>query len=256
MRVRSEGLYTPPVPTNTTIVVSDAHLGHAPSEITEAFHRFLKAVPSLGDHLVINGDLFEFWFEYRSVIPREAFPTLEALGALRRAGVRLTLTGGNHDRWGGPFWIEQLGAAFHPDGIELDLVGLRALVAHGDAIGGERRGARVLHRLTRNRAAVGVFRTLHPDLAFALVRRMSPHLAAGARDEATRRRASERQLGRARGILDERDDLNLVVYGHTHLPALVPVRDRQWYLNPGAWAEGCRFATVTVQGPALQQFEG
>ena len=251
-----EGLYTPPVPADTTIVVSDAHLGRAPSGVTEAFHRFLEAVPSIGNHLVINGDLFEFWFEYRSVIPREAFPTLEALGALRRAGVRLTLTGGNHDRWGGPFWVEQLGAAFHPDGVELELAGHRALVAHGDAIGGERRWARVLHRLTRHRAVVGMFRMLHPDLAFGLVRRMSPQLAAGARDDATRRRASERQLRHARSILDERDDLDLVVYGHTHLPAVVPVRDRQWYVNSGAWAEGYRFATVTAQGPTLQQFEG
>lgn len=256
MRFLLAALYTLPVPANTAIVVSDAHLGHVPGQVTRAFHRFLALVPSLGDHLVINGDLFEFWFEYRSVIPRQAFPTLEALGALRGAGVRLTLTGGNHDRWGGPFWMEQLGAAFHPDGAELELGGLRALVAHGDDLGGERGAARLLHRLTRHRAAVGLFRMLHPDVAFALVRKLSPHLAAGARGEVTRGRAAARQLAHARGILYERGNLDLVVYGHTHLPTLVAVRDRKWYVNPGAWAEGLRFATVTPQGPTLQQFEG
>lgn len=254
LRRKRESLYTPPVPADTAIVVSDAHLGYAPDEVTAAFHRFLEVVPALGNHLVINGDLFEFWFEYRSVIPRQAFPTLEALAVLRRAGVQLTLTGGNHDRWGGPFWTEQLGAAFHPDGVELVLGGLRALVTHGDELGGERRAARLLHRITRHRAVVGLFRTLHPDLAFGLVRRLSPHLAAGARDEVTRRRAAGRQLGRARDILDERGDLNLVVNGHTHLPSLVAVRDQQWYVNPGAWAEGFRYATVTAEGPLLRQF--
>ncbi len=242
------------MPTDTAIVVSDAHLGYGPDDVTARFHQFLEAVPALGDHLVINGDLFEFWFEYRSVIPRRAFPTLEALGALRRAGVRITLTGGNHDRWGGAFWTEQLGAAFHPDGVELELAGLRASVSHGDDLGGERRSARLLHWITRHQATIGLFRTLHPDLAFALVRRLSPRLAAGARDEATRRRAAARQLDRARTILDRRADLDLVVYGHTHVPSLVAVEERRWYLNPEAWAEGFRVASVTAEGPTLQQF--
>ncbi len=83
------------------MIVSDVHLGHAPPEVADAFRRFLERVPDLGEHLIVNGDLFEFWFEYREVIPKRAFPTLEALGRVRRAGVQLTVTGGNHDRWGG-----------------------------------------------------------------------------------------------------------------------------------------------------------
>ena len=87
------------MPSSTTaIVVSDAHLSADSGDAGSAFHRFLEAVPDLGDHLVINGDLFEFWFTYRAVIPRAVFPTLAALAHVRKAGVRLTVTGGNHDR--------------------------------------------------------------------------------------------------------------------------------------------------------------
>ena len=114
------------------VVVSDAHLGHASGDVANAFRRFLDSVPDRTRHLVINGDLFDFWFEYRTVIPREAFPVLSDLYRVRRAGVRLTVTGGNHDRWGGDFWHRELEAEFHPDEVELELAGWRTLVAHGD----------------------------------------------------------------------------------------------------------------------------
>src|SRR5712692_7986194 len=135
--------YTRPMPPETVIVVSDAHLGHAPPSVAAAFGRFLAAVPSLGQHLVINGDLFDFWFEYRRVISREAFPTLVALAELRKEGVALTVTGGNHDRWGGGFWSAELGAPFHANPVEIRLAGLRTFLAHGDGLVEPRRASRV-----------------------------------------------------------------------------------------------------------------
>ena len=242
------------MPSNTAIVVSDAHLGAASSEATEALHRFLRAAPDLCDHLVINGDLFEFWFEYQSVIPRAAFPTLNALAAVRRAGVELTLTGGNHDRWGGPFWREQLGAEFHAGAVELELAGLRALVVHGDDVVDGELGARLLHRITRWPLTVKLFRTLHPDVGYALVRRLAP-LLAGSRDEDVVRRAAASQREYAERLLAERQELDLLVLGHTHWAAIVEAGPRRWYLNPGAWCDGWRYAVIDQDGPRLERFE-
>src|SRR5205823_892185 len=59
-----------PAPASRVLVVADAHLGQVPPAVAAAFHRFLDAVPDLGDALLINGDLLDFWFEYRAVIPR------------------------------------------------------------------------------------------------------------------------------------------------------------------------------------------
>src|SRR5206468_493773 len=81
------------------------------------------AVPDLGDALLINGDLFDFWFEYGSVIPRRHFGTVAKLHALRARGVPITFVGGNHDRWGGDFLIHDLGIAFHPGEAEPDVAG-------------------------------------------------------------------------------------------------------------------------------------
>src|SRR5205807_954207 len=89
-----------PAPASRVIVVADAHLGQVPPATVAAFHRFLDAVPDLGDALLINGDLFDFWFEYRSVIPRRHFGTMAKLQSVRARDVELRhraeMTSRNH----------------------------------------------------------------------------------------------------------------------------------------------------------------
>lgn len=240
--------------TAPAVIVSDVHLGYAPPAVDDAFRAFLERVPDLGEHLVVNGDLFEFWFEYREVIPRRAFPTLEALGRVRRAGVQLTVTGGNHDRWGGAFWRDELDAAFHRDSVELELAGHRTLVTHGDGIGDQQWSARALHAVVGHPVTARLFRLLHPDLGFGLVRRLSPLLAGKTREEEVVRRYAAAQAAHARRLLAERPDLALVVMGHTHRAALEEPAPRRWYLNPGAFAEGMCYAVVERDGPRLERF--
>lgn len=236
------------------MIVSDVHLRAADAPDARAFHRFLEAVPELGSHLVLNGDLFEFWFEYRRVVPRFAFPTLAALDRLRATGVRLTVTGGNHDRWGGPFWREQLGARFHPEGTRLVLAGHPAFVAHGDGLTDGHPGARLLHWLTGRRLTRTVFRWIHPDLGYPLIEWGAGRLADSTRTADVLAAAAEAQRAWARRLLQRQPDLALVVLSHTHRPALDQVEPGRWYLNPGAWIAGHRYAVVTEDGPALRRF--
>lgn len=241
------------VPTETAIVVSDAHLGQVPASIGEAFHRFLAAVPTMAEHLVVNGDLFDFWFEYRTVIPRNAFRTLAALAGLRDAGVRLTVTGGNHDRWGRDFWERDVGATFHRHDVELNLAGFRALVTHGDGLDGTW-SAKLLQAITRFPLTPALFRWIHPDLGITLVRRMSRTVAKGTRRAEMVRNSAAAQAVYARAVMASRADLDLLVFGHTHVPVLESVGPRRWYTNPGAWMEGLRYLEVNADGPALRRF--
>ncbi len=238
---------------HNAIIVSDAHLGQVPRPIVDAFHQFLATVPDMARHLVINGDLFDFWFEYGTVIPRSAFPTLAALDAIRRAGVRLTITGGNHDRWSRGFWQRELGASFHRDGAELELAGLRTLIAHGDRMDGTL-GSRVLQAISRFPLTPALFRWIHPDVGISLVRRMSRAVVNDARRAIVMKDSSAAQEVYAVELLKRRPELNLLVFGHTHLPVLTPVGPGRWYANPGAWMDGLRYLVVTDVGPALQQF--
>lgn len=244
------------VPTETVIVVGDAHLGQVPASVAEAFRAFLLEVPRPGDHLIINGDLFDFWFEYRSVIPRHAFPTLAALDHTRRRDVRVTLIGGNHDRWGGSFWERELGLAFHARAADLSLAGWRAQVAHGDGIADPLPVSHLLHAITHHAWTARLYGLLHPDLGSWLVRHLSRGVAEQTRDERTLARAAALQETYARELLGRRAELDLVVLGHTHRPALAAVAARRWYLNPGAWMNDRSYAVITADGPSLRQFPG
>lgn len=235
-------------------LVGDAHLGHAAPEVADALIEFLRRVPEPGDQLVITGDLFDFWFEYRSVIPRYSFPVLAALEAARRNGVRLTLVGGNHDRWGSEFWRRDMGISFFPYDGNLMLAGWNAYVSHGDGMSGEQMGAKLLHRITRNPWTSRLFRLIHPDVGFWLTRRFSRALAGSSVRESSLSRAAIEQARMAHQLLERRRELNLVVMGHTHRPVLELVEPARWYLNPGAWIEGLCYAVVGSEGPELRRF--
>jgi UDP-2,3-diacylglucosamine hydrolase len=241
------------VPNETTYVLADAHLGKA-SEMAEALHAFLATVPVCGDHVLINGDLFDFWFEYGRVIPRAAFGTLAQLASLRQRGVRLSLTGGNHDRWGRGFWERELGAAFYRGAAEVSLAGFRAYVAHGDGVAEPRAGSRWLHGITRHPLTAAAFRWIHPDVGLGLVERLSAFVGEQNRTPASIERAATAQRAWAMALLARRADLNLVVLGHTHRAALVAAGERRWYVNPGAWMDGCRYAVIGAGGPELRSY--
>jgi len=238
------------------VIVGDAHLGHSPDSASDrAFNSFLESVPEMGNHLVINGDLFDFWFEYRAVIPRSAFSTLAALAAIRQRGVRLTVVGGNHDRWGGGFWQEEMGSEYFQESGEVHLAGCRALIHHGDGLVAEHRGGALMHRITRNPATAWTFRLIHPDLGFWMVKKMSRVLAQKTRDGAVLNQTAQAQSKLARRMLEQRPDIDLVVLGHTHRQAMEEVAHGRWYVNSGGWMHDRCFAVVTRDGPELRVYD-
>jgi UDP-2,3-diacylglucosamine hydrolase len=241
------------VPSETVYLLADAHLGQVP-QAAAVLHQFLATVPVAGDHVVINGDLFDFWFEYGSVIPRAPFATLAQLASLRGRGVRLTITGGNHDRWGRGFWEREVGACFHRSAAEVSLAGWRAYVAHGDGLAERRISARLLHAVTRHPLTAAAFRWIHPDVGYGLVQRLSGVLAEQSRTTAALEQAAAAQRAWATALLARRADLDLVVLGHTHRAALVAAGERRWYLNPGAWMDGFRYAVIDENGPKLRSY--
>jgi len=236
------------------LVVADAHLGQVPPAVVAAFHRFLDAVPDLGDALLINGDLFDFWFEYGAVIPRRHFGTMAKLQSVRARDVAVTFVGGNHDRWGGDFLTKDLGIGFHGGEAELDVAGRRAFVAHGDGLTEQHWSARLMHRVTRHPATIRVFRALHPDVGFWIAHQLSRKLADNTRDRAVLDRAERAQARYAEELLARRPDLELVILAHTHRPALAELPNGRAYVNPGAFLDGGRYAVVTKDEVELKTF--
>ena len=236
------------------IVVADAHLGQVSPAIASAFHAFLEAVPDLGDALLINGDLFDFWFEYGAVIPRRHFDTVARLRGLRARGIPITFVGGNHDRWGGDFFTKDLGIAFFGGEAEIEVAGRRAFVAHGDGLTEQHWSAKLMHRVTRHPVTIRMFRALHPDVGFWIAQKLSGTLADNTRDRAVLDRAARAQVEYAKALFGRRPDLDLVVLAHTHRPALEQLTNGRAYVNPGAWLDGFRYAVVTRDAIELKTF--
>jgi UDP-2,3-diacylglucosamine hydrolase len=243
------------MPASRLVIVSDAHLGAAPANTEAALEAFLEAVPGLGDALLVNGDLFDFWFVYRHAIPRRGARVLALLGALARK-IPVVMTGGNHDRWGDSFWERDLGIRFSGGELRFDVGALRVLALHGDGVAEVHWKARVMHHVTRHPAAVAAYRLLHPDFGIWLVDKLSGSLADHTRDPAVLDEASARQRTWAADRLRDTPEVGLLVMGHTHRPSVVEVAPGRRYLNPGAWIDGQRYAIATVDGVELKQFPG
>jgi len=236
------------------IVVADAHLGQVPPAVGTAFHAFLDEVPQPGDHLVLGGDLFDFWFEYQSVIPRKHFATVAKLQEVRARGVPITFVGGNHDRWGGTFFTRDLGIEFFGGAAELDLGGRRAFVTHGDGLTEQHWSGALMHRVLRHPITVAVFRVLHPTIGFWIADLFSRHLADNTKDRSVLDRAAVAQRKWAADFLTQHPDVELVIMAHTHRPVADQLPDGRAYLNPGAFLDGGRYAVITPAGVELKQF--
>ena len=233
-------------------VISDVHLGHAPESVERALLAFLRGLPGRAGSLLINGDLFEFWFEWRSVVPRTGVRVLAALMDLRDAGVPMTMLAGNHDCWGGDI-LREAGVDFRLGALGDDVGGWRARVEHGDGLREkEDRGYRMLRRVLRNRLAIRAFGgILHPDFA--------SRLALGS--SRTSRSYAPRDEGRglrnvAAGLLETDPSLELVVYGHSHLAALERMPSGGVYANAGSWLDAPTYLVITPERIALRSWDG
>ena len=236
-------------------LASDIHLGVAPPETERAFRGWLDFCGPRASKVVINGDLFDFWFEYGSVIPRGHTRVLGALAALVDSGVPVLLMGGNHDWWGGTFLTEELGVEFLHEPTVLNLQGFRTLLAHGDGLGSGDLGYRLLRLILRGSVTRFAFRWLHPDLGAWIARRVSKTGIHG-------KGPSQKQIARSAFLeewavrkLAEDQDLDLVVLGHTHVPMVKEVAPGRWYLNAGDWILNRSYGVLTEgEAPRLMDF--
>lgn len=235
-----------------TYVFSDAHLGFAPAAVQSMVLSFLRHLRTSAASVVINGDLFEFWFEWKTVIPRSSFRVLAALADLREEGIPVVMIAGNHDCWGGEVLTEDVGVDYRMDAWEGSIGGWNARIEHGDGLRPlEDRGYRAVKPVLRNPFAISAFRWLPPDLATAL---------AGGSSNASRSYAS-RDRGQglrdaATRALSANRDLELLVYGHSHVASLERITPTQVYANPGSWLDAPHFLRITPERVALREWTG
>ncbi len=228
-------------------IISDAHLGVAPAETEHALLAFLRHVRQDAGSVVVNGDLFDFWFEWRYVLPRAGFRVFALLTELADAGIPVVWVAGNHDCWGGDIIRRDAGITYCMDGWRGSIAGWSTRVDHGDGLRVvEDRRYRALRLLLRNRAARWAFRWLHPDLG--------ARLALGSSHASRTYKAKDNGEGLRRvahADLNAEPSLDLLVFGHSHVPALERSSGGGVYANAGTWLGDSSFLRVLEDEIAL-----
>ncbi len=233
-------------------LASDAHLGVAPPEQERAFLEWAEAAAREARSVVINGDLFEFWYEWRHVIPRTGFRAVAALARLTEAGIPVLFLGGNHDCWGGEALVAATGGRYQLDAWCGQIGRWHARIEHGDGLRDvEDRPYRRLRSVLRHRWSHRAFRWLHPDWGTALAR-LSSHTSRHARP----RDGGEGLRQAALRRLEGEPALDLVVYGHSHAGALERGATGGVYANPGAWMDEPAYLVITDDRVERRRWNG
>ena len=213
--------------------ISDAHLGIDPAgsipdreaKLVELLNQWCGKV----SHVVIVGDLFEFWYEYRYYVAKSHFPLLNALWNLRQSGTEVHLICGNHDFAYGNFFPEMLGIQVHKS-LVLEIQGKRVFFQHGDGVAHSDSGYRFLRKILDFPLNRFLFRQLHPDWGMALARFVG---------------RNSRKIGESRVIrLEEylewgnqalaQEKCQYCIHGHHHLSGIWKV-DNGVVASPGEW---------------------
>ena len=153
-----------------TYFVSDVHLGlqvNDPADRERRFADFLRGLPSDTSAVYLLGDIWDFWYEYRHVVPKGYIRVLAALQELMDRGVKVYFFQGNHDVWTYSYF-EELGMTMLVQPALVDIEGRKFCLGHGDGLGPVPFGYRFLRGLFHNRVAQFLFSMLHPWIAFSL----------------------------------------------------------------------------------------
>lgn len=206
--------------------------------------RFLDNIKDHTEALFLMGDLFDFWFEYKTVVPRGYVRLLGKLTQFTDAGIPVHLFAGNHDLWTFDYLQKEIGIQLHREPMRMTLKDKKFLLVHGDGRGPGDRGYKFLKKVFECRFNQFLFRWIHPDLGIGLALRWSHnHRVKKLKKEAESNYYSvieETRLYKyAQECVKENPELEYFVFGHQHKPM-------QYKVDNGA--------TVTVVGNWLRDF--
>lgn len=237
---------------------SDTHLGletgAKASERERRFVRWLDEVSADARAIFLVGDIFDFWYEYRRVVPKGFTRLLGKLSELTDRGVEIHFFGGNHDLWTFDYLRSECGVILHHGSVVLQLAGQNVFIDHGDTLGPRRIGSRLLSRIFRSRTTQWLFsHLLHPDLAlhfghwWSRVNRYSRSVRHEFREE------SEPAVQFAREYL-RTHDVDLFVCGHIHCAEIFPLNAKSRIAFLGEWIENPVYGVLSPEGFSLKPY--
>lgn len=222
--------------------ISDVHLGlkaFDPIEREKKFANFLYSLPQQTAGVYLLGDIFDFWYEYKDVIPRNFTRTLGALTYLRDRGVELYFIKGNHDLWTFDYLQKEVGITILEEMSRVTIEGKVFCLAHGDELIGDRWHL-LLKKIFKNPLLQRLFSSLHPRWAFMLATKWSKHNRL-VRVEKISFRGPNDPLYRVALEYEKKSQVDYFIFGHMHTPGDCLTSKGAGFYILGEWISGCEY---------------
>jgi UDP-2,3-diacylglucosamine hydrolase len=238
---------------------SDLHLGMEPrSESLERerwFVEWLEQIRHDARELWLLGDVFDYWFEYRKVVPRGYTRFLGKLASLSDDGVEIHIFTGNHDVWIFDYLPGEIGLTVHRKPVTRSWNNKHFLIGHGDGLLASDRGYRLMQAIFRNRVLQWLYARLHPNGTIAFAQWWSrksrdkkgsyvPFLGA----------EKEHQVRYAKKILKKEPGMNYFVFGHRHVAFQIRLSKTSQVFCIGDWISNFTYAVFDGEQLHLKKF--
>ncbi len=240
--------------------ISDFHLGAPNRDISllreKKIIRFLDSIQHHTDQLFILGDLFDFWFEYKRVVPKGFVRILGKLAELSDKGITIHFFVGNHDMWMKNYFQEEMNIRVYHHPEKFELHGRKFLIGHGDGLGPGDHGYKTIKKVFRNPLSQWLFGALPPYIGMGVADFFSRKSRAktGITDEVFLGEEKEWLIIYCKEIL-QREHFDYFIFGHRHLPIEFDLNDKSKYINLGDWIRYYSFVEMEDGIPLLKYFE-
>jgi UDP-2,3-diacylglucosamine hydrolase len=240
---------------------SDFHLGVPDQEASlkreRKILRWIKSIEDEAEAIFLVGDTFDFWFEYKTVIPKGFVRLLGKLAELSDKGIAVHLFVGNHDIWMFDYFTNELGISVHHQPLEMELKGKKFFITHGDGLGPGDYGYKRLRKIFTNRFCQWLFRWIHPDIGIRLANYSSAK-SRNAQTEPELFLGSDKEwlLIYSNYKLKQKPETDYFIYGHRHLPLDVLLDNKKSrYINLGDWINHFTYAEFDGEELIITAFE-
>ncbi|MDP2413373.1 UDP-2,3-diacylglucosamine diphosphatase [Daejeonella sp.] len=237
---------------------SDFHFGvpdHSLSrEREDLVVSWLEEIRTDAAEIYLIGDIFDFWFEYATVIPKGFIRFQGKLAELADSGIKITLFKGNHDMWMFDYFVKELGVQIISDELVLERNGKKFYLHHGDGLGPGDAKYKILKKIFRSGFCQWLFARIHPNLGVGIAGKWSMHsrLQNNQKEEFTDL-DKEWLVSYSKDLL-LKEHYDFLIFGHRHLPLDVQLGDSR-YINLGEWMNFNSYAVFDGENLELRYFK-
>lgn len=237
---------------------SDFHLGlpagTEPLEREKKIVRWIDTILPDAREIFLLGDIFDFWWEYRKVVPKGFTRFLGKIASVTDSGIPVHFFTGNHDMWVGDYLTKECGMLIHTKPYTVIIDGKKFHLAHGEGLGSRHRGYKILLWIFRNKPLRMLWSAIHPATGVAIGHIWSLNSRLGKGISPAFMGADREDLIRYARSVAEKEKMDYYVFGHRHLAMTYTLEDGGEMVMLGDWITHSSYAEWDGNSLVLRMF--